>query len=81
MQTNISYLFKVSWTFVLYALNLYFVPDVCFLYTQVTPFFFFFLISKKIILKKLKRAKKTQRIQRGEQKEKEKKREKQKTKT
>ena len=41
----------------------------------------FFLISKKIILKKLKRAKKTQRIQRGEQKEKEKKREKQKTKT
>ena len=41
----------------------------------------FFLISKKIILKKLKRAKKTQRIQRGEQKEKEKKREKQTTKT
>ena len=30
--------------------------------------FFFFLISKKIILKKLKRAKTTQRIQRGEQK-------------
>ena len=28
----------------------------------------FFLISKKIILKKLKRAKTTQRIQRGEQK-------------
>ena len=42
---------------------------------------FIFLISKKIILKKLKRAKKTQRIQRGEQKEKQKKREKQKTKT
>ena len=33
----------------------------------------FFLISKKVILKKLKRAKTTQRIQRGEQKEKEKK--------
>ena len=35
---------------------------------------FFFLISKKIILKKLKRAKTTQRIQRGEQKERRKKR-------
>ena len=32
--------------------------------------FYFFLISKKIILKKHKRTKTTQRIQRGEQKEK-----------
>ena len=32
--------------------------------------FFFFLISKKIILKNHKRTKTTQRIQRGEQKEK-----------
>ena len=42
--------------------------------------FFFFLISKKIILKNHKRTKTTQRIQRGEQKEKkEKKRKKTKT--
>ena len=47
----------------------------------VKSFVTFFLISKKVILKKLKKAKTTQRIQRGEQKEKEKKREKQKTKT
>ena len=32
--------FMVSWTFVLYALDLYFVLDVYFLYTQVTPLIF-----------------------------------------
>ena len=41
----------------------------------------FFLISKKIILKKHKRTKTTQRIQRGEQKEKRKEKKRTKTKT
>ena len=43
----------VLWTFLLYVLELYFVPDVYYLYTQVTLLFFFLIfffyyLSKKI---------------------------------
>ena len=43
----------VLWTFLLYVPELYFVPDVYYLYTQVTLLFFFLIfffyyLSKKI---------------------------------
>ena len=50
-----------------------FLNNIIRIFTHFFTYTYFFLISKKVILKKLKRAKTTKRIQRGEQKEKEKK--------
>ena len=52
MPKNISYLFKVSWTFVLYALNLYFVPNVYIhpkysVHTLLLFIIYFYYLSKK----------------------------------